>query len=195
MSPTTLGQRVTQLAGLVVRARPRQGRLPDIETGWDGSVWKELLPDPPEARRISITADEFLDQLAREWVMDLLDKLRAADPGAPWLGSVADAFALFTAAQALIWLRRAAVRWEARRLGRARAGRRIGTGGDRPASPRPIFHRHQAIRFLPASAVLIDEDERLEVLIRPERLTPSEIEELPPGAHNASYIELILLTS
>lgn len=169
-------QRVTQLAGLVEHARVRVVS-PDIETGWDGSVWKELLPDLPEARRISITADEFLDQLAREWVMDLLEQLRAADPGAPWLGSVADAFALFTAAQALIWLRRAAVRWKlgdsvVRAPGAASALEAIALQARDPSSTAT-----RQIRFLPASAVLI-EDERLEVLICPERLTPSEIEDL-----------------
>lgn len=169
-------QRLTELAGLVEHARVRVVS-PDIDTAWDHSAWKKLLPDLPEARRIEISADEFLDQLAREWVMSLLVQLRAADPGAAWLGSVAEAFARFTAVQALAWLRRAAVRWKlgdsvVRAPGAASAleaialqAREAGSATTRP------------IRFLPASAVLID-DERLEILICPERLTPGEIEEL-----------------
>ena len=58
-------QRISQLAGLVEHARVRVVS-PDIDTDWDQSVWKELLPDLPEARRMSVSADEFLDQLARE---------------------------------------------------------------------------------------------------------------------------------
>jgi hypothetical protein len=169
-------QRITELADLVEHARIRVV-APDIDSGWDDSLWKELLPDLPEARRIANTADDFLDQLAREWVMDLLTTVRAADPEAPWLESVSDAFALFTAVQALAWLRRAAVRWKlgdsvVRAPGAASALEAIALQAREPGSTttRPI-------RFLPASAVLI-EDERLEILICPERLTTSDIEDL-----------------
>jgi hypothetical protein len=168
-------QRITELAGLVEHARVRVV-APDIGSAWDDSAWKELLPDLPKARRIANTADEFLDQLAREWVMDLLAAVRAADPEASWLESVSDAFALFTAVQALAWLRRAAVRWKlgesvVRAPGAASVLEAIALKAREPGSTttRPI-------RFLRASAVLI-EDERLEILICPERLTTSEIEE------------------
>jgi len=109
--------------------------------------------------------------------MDVLAQLRASDPDAPWLGSVADAFARFTAVQALVWLRRAAVKWKlgdsvVRAPGAASALEAIALQARDPGSTTT-----KAIRFLPASAVLVDE-ERLEILICPERLTSSDIEEL-----------------
>jgi hypothetical protein len=169
-------KRITEIAELVEHARVRVV-APDIDAGWDGSVWKQLLPDLPEARRIARSANEFLDQLAREWVMGLLSEVRAADPGAQWLEAVTDAFAYFTAVQALMWLRRAAMRWKigesvVRAPGAASALEAIALSARDPGSA--VL---KAIRFLPASAVLIDE-QRFEVLICPERLTPTDIEEL-----------------
>jgi hypothetical protein len=169
-------KRITELAELVEHARVRVV-APDIEGGWDGSVWRQLLPDLPEARRIARSANEFLDQLAREWVTGLLAEVRAADPGAKWLEAVTDAFAYFTAVQALVWLRRAAMRWKigesvVRAPGAVSALEAIALSARDPGSM-----ALKAIRFLPASAVLIDE-QRVEVLICPERLTPTDIEAL-----------------
>jgi hypothetical protein len=170
-------QRITELAELVDHARIRVVS-PDIATNWDGSEWHTLLPELPEGRRIEKTADEFMDELAREWVMGLVAEIRAApthDP-APWLDAVADAFVCFTALQALVWLRRAAV------------GRRVGQSVARaPAAVSALeaigllARREETsggadIRFLPASAVLID-SERLDVMLCPERRTRSDIED------------------
>lgn len=173
-------QRITELAELVDHARIRVVS-PNIETNWDGSEWHTLLPELPEARRIEKTADEFMDELAREWVMGLVAEMRAApthDP-APWLEAVADAFS-FTALQALIWLRRAAVGWRvghsvARAPAAVSALEAIGLLARREETTGVAD-----IRFLPASAVLID-TERLDVLLCPERRTRSDIEDAAAG--------------
>jgi hypothetical protein len=153
------------------------GWVPDIATNWEGSEWQTLLPDLPEARRIERTADQFMDELAREWVMGLVAEIRtaASHDAAPWLEAVASAFVCFTALQAVIWLRRAAVGWKVGQSAvRAPAtvsaleaigllARREETGGVAD------------IRFLPASAVLID-SERLDVMLCTDRRTRSDIE-------------------
>jgi hypothetical protein len=119
-----------------------------------------------------------MDEFAREWVMGLVADIKAApthDP-APWLDAVADAFVCFTALQALIWLRRAAVGW--------------GVGQSVVRAPAAVSaleaigllaRREETgdvadIRFLPASAVLVD-SERLDVVLCPDRRTRSDIEE------------------
>jgi hypothetical protein len=173
-------QRITQLANLVEHARIRVV-APDIESGWEGSAWESLLSDLPGERRIEKTADDFLDELAREWVMRLVEDVQSAETEepAPWLGVVARAFVRFTAVQALAWLRRGAVGWkvgqsvvrapaavsalEAIGLLAASSG---GAGADEEVAP---------VQFLPSSAVLVG-DERLDVLLCPERQSPSEIQ-------------------
>ncbi len=169
-------KRITELSELVEHARVRVVS-PDIEAGWEASAWKELLPDLPEARRIAETADDFLDQLAREWVMGLLAELTDADDDAPWLDAVKDAFSHFSAVQALLWLRRAAMRWNlgesvVRAPAAVSALEAIALSAQTPGSG--VL---KTIRFVPASAVLIAE-QRFEVLICRDRLTPTELEEL-----------------
>lgn len=169
-------KRITELAKLVPHARIRVVS-PDIATGWETSIWSTLLPKLPEARRIQQTADDFLDHLAREWVMTLLAGVENADPTAAWLKAVTEAFEHFTAVQALTWLRRAAMQWD--------VGDSVVTSPAASSALEAIAlqARDSAsgalkdIRFLPASAVQID-GERVEVLICPERLAASDIETL-----------------
>lgn len=170
-------KRITELAHLVEDARVRVVS-PDIITGWDGSEWQKLLPELPEARRIDKTADEFMDELAREWVMGLVAEVLAAptDDPAPWLEAVANAFVCFTALQALVWLRRAAADWKVgQSVVRAPAAssvlEAVGLLARRAGSADVAD-----IRFLPASAVLIG-DERLDVVLCHERQTPRDIED------------------
>jgi hypothetical protein len=168
--------RITELSKLIDHGRVRIVS-PDIVASWDASMWREVLPELPESRRIEATANDFLDQLAREWVMSLVAEVRAATPEAPWLAAVADAFVYFTAVQALEWLRRAAMKWRVgesvvRTPGAASALEAIALKAREPSSPAV-----RMIRFLRASAVRIG-DERFEVLICPERLTTADIEEL-----------------
>jgi hypothetical protein len=167
-------RRITELAGLVPHARIRVVS-PGIASGWESSIWRTLLPELPEARRIERTANDFLDQLAREWVMTILTTIQDADPTASWLKALITAFEHFTAVQALTWLRRAAMRWD--------IGRSVVTAPAAASALEAIAlqARDSAsgavndISFLPASAVLID-GVRVEVLICPERLTASDIE-------------------
>jgi hypothetical protein len=169
-------RRITELAELVPHARIRVVS-PDIASGWESSIWSTLLPELPEARRIQHTANDFLDQLAREWVMTILTTIQDADPTAAWLKALATAFEHFTAVQALTWLRRAAMRWD--------IGESVVTAPAAASALEAIAlqARDSAsgtlkdISFLPASAVLID-GERVEVMICPERLTASDIETL-----------------
>ncbi len=169
-------RRITELAELVPHARVRVVS-PGIATGWETSIWSTLLPELPEARRIQQTADDFLDHLAREWVMTLLTNIQEANPSAAWLKALTNAFEHFTAVQALIWLRRAAVRWD--------IGDSVVTAPAASSALEAIALQARDsgsgvpkdISFLPASAVLID-GKRMEVLICPERLTPSDIETL-----------------
>ncbi len=168
-------KRISELAELVDHARARLVS-PSIAKNWEGSAWQELLPDLPEARRIGKTADEFLDELAREWVMGLVAEVRGSSSteAAPWLPAVADAFVSFTAVQALTWLRRAAVGWTVgQSVARAPASASVleaigllARGADGEVA---------VIQFLPASAVLIA-DARLDVLLCPERRTRVDIE-------------------
>jgi hypothetical protein len=48
---------------------------PDIASSWDDSQWAELFPDLAPERKIALTADDFLDQISRRWIRDLLDRL------------------------------------------------------------------------------------------------------------------------
>ncbi len=170
-------KRITELAEVVDHARVRVVS-PDIATSWEGSAWKDLLPELPEERRIEKSADVFLDELAREWVMALMAELKAApgsDP-APWLGSVAEAFERLTAVQALVWLRRAAVGWKVgesvvRAPAATSALEAVGLIARQP-DPADI----DSIRFIPNSAVQVG-GERLDVLICQERRARSEIED------------------
>jgi hypothetical protein len=169
-------KRITELAGLVEHARVRLVS-PGIARHWQGSEWEKLLPTLPEARRIAKTADDFLDELAREWVMELVADVKSAptDLPAPWLNAVAEAFVCFTSVQALTWFRRATVGWKVgesivRAPAAASALEAVGL------LARCVGSTDVAdIRFVPASAVLVD-NERLDLLLCVDRQTPRDIE-------------------
>ncbi len=106
-------KRITQLAAIADHGRIRVVS-PNIDERWEGSAWATLLPDLPAERRLPQSAEDFFDQLAREWVMGLLRSVRKteSDALATSLEAVGVAFAKFTAVEAMTWLRRAAVGWE-----------------------------------------------------------------------------------
>jgi hypothetical protein len=88
---------------------------PGIAAQWDDSVWATLLPTLPEDRRIGKSADEFLDQLARAWALDLVDAVgRLAEPmtGASLDGTTRTIEALkqLSACDLIAWCRGAAFR-------------------------------------------------------------------------------------
>lgn len=166
--------RITELAQLVEHARVRVVS-PGILADWDASAWKTLLPDLPEERRIAKTADAFLDELAREWVMSLVRELRGPAGTEPpqCTAAVVEAFVELTALEALAWLRRAAVGWSVgesvvRAPGTVSALEAVGLLARKEGGT-------STIRFLAGSAVAIEE-ERLEVVICRERLTSSDLE-------------------
>lgn len=110
---------IKQLADLVNHARVRVVS-PGIDRDWVGGAdehrvggWKKLLPDLPEERRLPMTAEVFFDQLAREWVMTMIRKVNStASVGLRDAFSAVEAAVVqFTAADAVKWLRRAAVGW------------------------------------------------------------------------------------
>jgi hypothetical protein len=173
-------KRIEELAGLVEHARVRVVS-PSITREWQTSAWRELLPTLPDERRIAETADEFLDQLAREWVMYLVQTVRNAPTTmpAPWLAAVSSAFQCLTALQALRWLRTAAVGW---RVGESVVGapsaasalEAIGLLARNTNAPGPA--NLEAIRFVFDAAILVGES-RVEVLLYKDRQTISDIEE------------------
>lgn len=87
---------------------------PEIRSGWADSAWADLLPNLSEERRLELTADDFLDQLARLWVRDLLDEVQTATAATAAETQAAvqlvdECFNSSGAANTLRWLRRAAV--------------------------------------------------------------------------------------
>jgi hypothetical protein len=87
---------------------------PEIKSHWEESAWAELLPNLPEERRLAMAADEFLDQLARLWVRDMLDKVKTATAETKKetqeaVQLIDDSFNSFGSANVLRWVRRAAV--------------------------------------------------------------------------------------
>jgi hypothetical protein len=63
---------------------------PGIVRDWEKSQWAELFPSLPEARKIAMTADGFLDELGRRWIRALLDALAGATSGAAVRQEVVD---------------------------------------------------------------------------------------------------------
>jgi hypothetical protein len=173
-------QRIEELARLVAHARVRVVS-PGIGQDWETSAWKELLPGLPEERRVAATADEFLDQLAREWVMYLVEAVRGAPTTtpAPWLSAVASAFTCLTALQALQWLRMAAVGskvGESVVMASCAASAVEAIGLLARNSNAGASASLATIRFLREAAVLVG-DQRIEVLMHQDRQTWSDIEE------------------
>jgi hypothetical protein len=88
---------------------------PTIRSEWDASQWATLMPELPEERRVQMSADEFLDQLARRWVREAIDELeQSAGPTvrsevADSLRQINAALCSMGAARVLRWCRRAAL--------------------------------------------------------------------------------------
>lgn len=185
-------KRITQLAELVEHARVRVVS-PNIDRSWEDSAWKDVLPDLPTERRLPRTAEEFFDELAREWVMTLVRSVcnEAPDTLAPWMNRTRAAFVKFTATEALIWLRNAAAGWDVGESvvhhaaaataleaiailasQQAMGSALVTTPGDGLAE-----NVGTAIRFVRNPAVLID-DQRVEVLLCKPRLVSSAVEAL-----------------
>lgn len=79
-------KRLAQLQEELEKSAPGEGLdvwivSPGIKEDWDDSAWADLLPDLAEERRLAMTADDFLDQLARRWVREALDGLDQATAG------------------------------------------------------------------------------------------------------------------
>lgn len=171
--------RIVELAELVDNARIRVVS-PGIERDWNQSQWSQILPELPQERRIAKPADEFLDQLAREWVMALVREVRRPpnDQPAPWLEAATAAFEAFTAGEALEWLRRTAVQWrvgDSVVMSSAAAAllEAIGLLATERAQDGTVLVR--GVRFLRRNGFLI-EDHRYGTVICRDRRTPAEIE-------------------
>ena len=86
---------------------------PDIETGWDGSKWSELLPELPKGHRIGITADRFFDELANVYIMSVLDRiydtLSTTTGASQAFAESRDGILQLTSLEALQWFRDCAV--------------------------------------------------------------------------------------
>jgi hypothetical protein len=92
---------------------------PSIVGGWDESVWATLIPDLDPGRRVQQTADEFLDELARAWAVELSDRVEAATSEfgtPPLVDGVAPTLAALRVecgADVIAWARRAGFRCRA----------------------------------------------------------------------------------
>jgi hypothetical protein len=87
---------------------------PTIRSQWEDSEWAKLVPDLPEERRVELTADDFLDQLARRWVREPLDDLETSASAvrpevADALRTISAGLSAIGAARVLRWCRRAAL--------------------------------------------------------------------------------------
>jgi len=88
---------------------------PSIRSDWEQSEWAKLVPDLPVERRIELSADAFLDQLARRWVREPLDDLEKSAATAvraevaTSLSTISSRLASIGAANVLRWCRRAAL--------------------------------------------------------------------------------------
>ncbi len=86
-----------------------------IVAGWGESVWSCLLPTLGEERRVAKTADEFLDELARAWALDLVDSVRGLSRAltserAGGVARVLNALSEMCGPEVIAWLRSAAFR-------------------------------------------------------------------------------------
>ena len=91
---------------------------PTIRSQWGTSKWAELIPALPEERRLELSADEFLDQLTRRWVREVLDELERSTAEAlsaatrSALKVVCDRLRALGGERALRWCRQAAISQE-----------------------------------------------------------------------------------
>jgi hypothetical protein len=91
---------------------------PKIVSNWEASEWATLVPDLPAERRVELTADEFLDQLARRWVREAIDDLEGSTATAirpevaESLRTITGRLGAIGAARVLRWCRHAALAQE-----------------------------------------------------------------------------------
>ena len=167
-------RRITELAELVGDNRVRVVS-PTIDADWDASRWSAILPALAAHRRIAMTADEFLDQLARAWLIRVLQRLHdaATESTSRAVADLCDAFKRFNALQALLWIRRAAHGWA--------IGTSVATDPALQTALEAIAvlssqQTPTELSFIPASAVLLN-GRRLEVLLCQPRSLTSAVEE------------------
>lgn len=86
---------------------------PGIVGDWDSSQWSTLVPDLLAEHRIPITADEFLEQLARAYILAVIGDIRASIETdlllAPYLASAVTALKAHDALTVMTWVRQAAI--------------------------------------------------------------------------------------
>nr|WP_244284163.1 hypothetical protein [Agromyces badenianii] len=86
---------------------------PGIVSGWASSQWAGLVPDLGAGQRIAATADDFLEQLGRAYVLGVFGDIALEFSDHPkFLAAVKNAQNSITASDALkvvVWARRAAV--------------------------------------------------------------------------------------
>ncbi len=115
-------RRLEQLRDELAQGAERDGHpldiwivSPTIRSRWDESEWSKLMPGLDEERRLELSADEFLDQLARRWVREATDDLeRTAETAvrtdvAESLRAIQAKLSSVGAAGVLRWCRRAAL--------------------------------------------------------------------------------------
>lgn len=107
-------RRITEL---LAEVRPPDVRVVSkrIRDEWEQSIWAELMPELPEDRRVQQEADEFLDEVARAWTGELIQRLVAAQDRVrgdvrPGVQAAADAIAGLTSVQCIRWCRHAVMR-------------------------------------------------------------------------------------
>ncbi len=106
-----------RIGELLEDLRPPDVRVvsPSIEDGWADSVWATVIADLPADRRIAKTADEFLDELARAWASEVLQRLTAGcanvgDNVQVGVRRIAEALGQLSSAEVIRWCRRAVMR-------------------------------------------------------------------------------------
>ena len=87
---------------------------PTIRSKWNDSAWAKLVPDLPAERRVELSADDFLDQLARRSVREAIDDLESAEMAvrpevAQSLRTIKTKLGSIGAVGVLRWCRRAAL--------------------------------------------------------------------------------------
>jgi len=149
---------------------------PSIASGWGDSVWAQLLPELEEARRVETTADEFLDEVARAWALELPSRVR--DIAAAATGTTLDginrtiaALSTLRAIDAIAWARTAAFRC---RIGQSAI--RLAATQEAVAAMGVLAGEQSAeVQVLPEARCRLD-GSTMEVLVACEMVTASQVE-------------------
>lgn len=147
-----------------------------IKRSWLESVWAELLPSLPEARRIEEDADSFLDDLARAWARELTDRDRADSAGVragvrAGVNRVLDAVGELTAVDLIQWCRASIIRPE---MG-ASAVRATNTGDVVLAAGVLAAHADRSVN-VPRPACCAIGDELIELLVLRDRASAADVQ-------------------